>query len=48
LIRQMQTGPLKGKFDLTIKQLTTSAFEDAFQRHFGPSNVFLKQSLGKP
>jgi mono/diheme cytochrome c family protein len=49
LVRQMQSGPLKRKLDLTIKQLDTEQdFQILFQSQFGPMEMFLKQSLGKP
>lgn len=49
LIRQMQIGPLKKPYELTMRQLATAQdFEGVFQRQFGPIDVFLKKALGKP
>jgi mono/diheme cytochrome c family protein len=49
LIRQMQIGPLKKPYELTIRQLATARdFEGVFLRQFGPIDVFLKKALGKP
>jgi hypothetical protein len=49
VIRQVQTGPLKNKYEMTIKQLVASpSFDEAFKRYFGPVDVFLKQALNKP
>jgi mono/diheme cytochrome c family protein len=49
LIHELQSGPLKKKLEITMRQLATSTgFEEVFKRHFGPMDVFLKQALRKP